>query len=117
MLFRSHRSHGHFLALGAPLESLLAEILGKDTGCSRGMGGSMHLRNVEHNFWGSVPSVAATIPIAVGTALAARMDGGDALAVSILGAGATEGSGKSSGGGRGERGGERLAQGRGRRGL
>lgn len=89
-VFGAHRSHGHFLALGAPLESLLAEILGKDTGCSRGMGGSMHLRNVEHNFWGSVPIVAATIPIAVGTALAARMDGGDALAVSILGDGATE---------------------------
>ena len=67
-VFGAHRSHGHFLALGAPLESLLAEILGKDSGCSRGMGGSMHLRDVAHNFWGSVPIVSATIPIAVGAA-------------------------------------------------
>ena len=89
-VFGAHRSHGHFLALGAPLESLLAEVLGRDTGCSRGMGGSMHLRDVANNFWGSVPIVGATIPIAVGTALAARMDGGDALAVSLLGDGATE---------------------------
>jgi len=89
-VFGAHRSHGHFLALGAPLESLLAEILGKDSGCSRGMGGSMHLRDVAHNFWGSVPIVSATIPIAVGAGLAAQMDGGDALAVSFFGDGATE---------------------------
>ena len=50
----------------------------------------MHVRQVAPNFWGTVPNVAATIPIAVGTALAARMDGGDALAVSLLGDGATE---------------------------
>ena len=89
-VFGAHRSHGHFLALGASLESLLAEILGKDMGCSRGMGGSMHLRDVAHNFWGSVPIVAATIPIAVGAALAAQMDGSDDLAVSYFGDGATE---------------------------
>ena len=89
-VFGAHRSHGHFLALGASVESLFAEILGKDTGCSRGMGGSMHLRDVEHNFWGSVPIVAATIPIAVGAGLAAQMDGNDALAVSFFGDGATE---------------------------
>ena len=89
-VFGAHRSHGHFLALGASVESLFAEVLGKDTGCSRGMGGSMHLRDVEYNFWGSVPIVAATIPIAVGAGLAARMDGSDALAVSFFGDGATE---------------------------
>ena len=89
-VFGAHRSHGHFLALGASIESLFAEILGKDTGCSRGMGGSMHLRDVEHNFWGSVPIVAATIPIAVGAGLAAQMDRNDAVAVSFFGDGATE---------------------------
>ena len=89
-VFGAHRSHGHFLALGASLESLLAEILGKDNGCSRGMGGSMHLRDMGNNFWGSVPIVAATIPIAVGAGLAAQMDGGDAIAVSFFGDGATE---------------------------
>jgi len=89
-VFGAHRSHGHFLALGASLESLFAEILGKDNGCSRGMGGSMHLRDVAYNFWGSVPIVAATIPIAVGAGLAAQMDGGNSIAVSFFGDGATE---------------------------
>jgi len=89
-VFGAHRSHGHFLALGASLESLFAEILGKDNGCSRGMGGSMHLRDVAHNFWGSVPIVAATIPIAVGAGLAAQMDGSNSIAVSFFGDGATE---------------------------
>jgi len=54
------------------------------------MGGSMHLRDVEHNFWGSVPIVAATIPIAVGAGLAAQMDRNNAVAVSFFGDGATE---------------------------
>ena len=89
-VFGAHRSHGHFLALGASVESLLAEILGRETGCSRGMGGSMHLRDVENHFWGSVPIVGATIPIAVGAGLAAQMDGDDSIAVSFFGDGATE---------------------------
>jgi len=89
-VFGAHRSHGHFLALGGSVESLLAEILGKDSGCSRGMGGSMHLRDMANNFWGSVPIVGATIPIAVGAGLAAQMDGGDSIAVSFFGDGATE---------------------------
>ncbi len=89
-VFGGHRSHGHFLALGAPVESLFAEVLGKDTGCSRGMGGSMHLRDMGHKFWGAVPIVGATIPIAVGAALAAQMDDSEAIAVSFFGDGATE---------------------------
>jgi len=89
-VFGAHRSHGHYLALGGSVESLFAEVLGRETGCSRGMGGSMHLRDIANNFWGSVPIVGATIPIAVGAALAAQIDGGTALAVSFFGDGATE---------------------------
>lgn len=89
-VFGAHRSHAHFLALGGSLHQLLAEVLGKDTGCSRGMGGSMHLLDRTNNFFGSVPIVGATIPIAAGAALAAKMDGGGGVAVSFLGDGATE---------------------------
>lgn len=89
-IFGAHRSHAHFLALGGDLRQLLAEVLGKDTGCSRGMGGSMHLLDRAHGFYGSVPIVAATVPIATGAALAAKMDGAGAVAVSYLGDGATE---------------------------
>ena len=89
-VFGAHRSHAHFLALGGSLHHLLAEVLGKDTGCSRGMGGSMHLLDRAHNFYGSVPIVGATIPIATGAALAAKMDAGGGVAISYLGDGATE---------------------------
>lgn len=89
-VFGAHRSHAHFLALGGSLHHLLAEVLGKDTGCSRGMGGSMHLLDRANNFYGSVPIVGATIPIATGAALAAKMDATGGVAVSYLGDGATE---------------------------
>lgn len=89
-VFGAHRSHAHFLALGGTLHHLLAEVLGKDTGCSRGMGGSMHLIDRANNFHGSVPIVGATVPIATGAALAAKMDKAGGVAVSYLGDGATE---------------------------
>jgi pyruvate dehydrogenase E1 component alpha subunit len=89
-VFGAHRSHAHYLALGGSLRRLMAEVLGKDTGASRGMGGSMHLFDREHGLMGTVPIVAATIPIAVGAGLAASMDGRGDLAVSFFGDGATE---------------------------
>jgi TPP-dependent pyruvate/acetoin dehydrogenase alpha subunit len=88
--FGAHRSHGHFLALTSDLHGLFAETLGRETGVSRGMGGSMHLIAREHGFYGSVPIVGATIPIAVGAGLAAKMDGRGDIAVSYFGDGATE---------------------------
>lgn len=88
--FGAHRSHAHFLAIGGSLHGLFAEVLGRDTGVSRGMGGSMHLLAREQGFYGSVPIVGATIPIAVGAGLAAKMDGKGDVAVSFFGDGATE---------------------------
>ena len=89
-LFGAHRSHAHYLALGGALHGLLAEVLGRDTGVSRGMGGSMHLVDRAHGLYGTVPIVGATIPHAVGAGLAAKMDKRGALAVSFFGDGATE---------------------------
>jgi TPP-dependent pyruvate/acetoin dehydrogenase alpha subunit len=88
--FGAHRSHGHFLAMGGSLHGLFAEVLGKDTGVSRGMGGSMHLIARDRGFFGSVPIVGATIPIAVGAGLAAKMDKSGDIAISYFGDGATE---------------------------
>jgi pyruvate dehydrogenase E1 component alpha subunit len=89
-VFGAHRSHGHYLALGGDVYRLIAEALGRADGCSGGMGGSMHLFAPEIGFMGSVPIVAATVPIAVGAALAAKKDGGGAVAVSYFGDGAVE---------------------------
>ncbi len=89
-VFGAHRSHGHFLAQGASVHSLFAEVLGRVTGASRDMGGSMHLWSGSHGFAGSVPIVAATVPIAVGAALAARMSGNGDVAVVYVGDGAFE---------------------------
>ncbi|MFM6852653.1 MAG: thiamine pyrophosphate-dependent dehydrogenase E1 component subunit alpha [Sphingopyxis sp.] len=89
-VFGGHRSHSHYLALGASLDKMMAEILGKVTGASRGMGGSMHLFAPEVGFHGSVPIVGATIPIAAGAALAAKMDGRGDVAVGYFGDGACE---------------------------
>lgn len=89
-IFGGHRSHGPFLAMGSPVTGLLAEVLGRATGCSKGMGGSMHLQDMSRGFWGSAPIVGGTVPIAVGAALAARMDGGDSIAVCFFGDGALE---------------------------
>lgn len=89
-VFGAHRSHSHLLALGSSVRKLFAEVLGKDTGHSRGMGGSMHLWDQPNGFYGSVPIVAGTVPLAVGAGLAARMQGTDDVAVSYLGDGAIE---------------------------
>lgn len=89
-VFGTHRSHGHFLAQGGGIYGLLAEILGKATGCSNGMGGSMHLIATDVGFVGSVPIVGATVPMAVGAALAAKRDGRGDVAVAYFGDGAME---------------------------
>lgn len=89
-IFGAHRSHSHYLALGGSVEGLFAEVLGRLTGCSKGMGGSMHLYDGARGFMGSVPIVAATIPLAAGAGLAAKMDGKGDVAVGYFGDGAAE---------------------------
>lgn len=89
-VFGNHRSHGQYLALGGDLGKLIAEILGRNTGASRGLGGSMHLFAGEQGFLGSVPIVAGTVPLAVGAALAAKADGKGDVGVAYFGDGACE---------------------------
>ncbi len=90
MVFGAHRSHSHVLALGASVRKLFSEILGRSTGLSKGMGGSMHLWDGDVGFHGSVPIVSGTVPIAVGAGLAAKMQGKNNEGVAYLGDGAME---------------------------
>lgn len=85
-----HRSHGHYLAKGGDLSAMMAEIFGKATGCARGRGGSMHLVAPAQGIFGTVPLVAATIPMAVGAALSAKLRGTNQVAVAFFGDGATD---------------------------
>jgi len=87
-LFGFHRSHGHYLAKGGSLNELISEIYCRETGCSRGRGGSMHLIAPEQGMLGSVPIVAGTISLAVGAALASKIKGEDRVTVSFFGDGA-----------------------------
>lgn len=89
-LYGGHRSHSQFLAMGGSVDGLLAEVLGKETGCSGGMGGSMHLVSEEHGFGGCVPIVAGTVPIAVGAAMAFKQRKTTDVAVAFFGDGACE---------------------------
>lgn len=89
-IFGGHRSHGHYLAKGGDLRALMAELYGKATGCARGRGGSMHLAAPEVGLLGTVPLVAATIPIAVGAALASKLRSDGRVTVAFFGDGATE---------------------------
>jgi pyruvate dehydrogenase E1 component alpha subunit len=89
-VFGAHRSHSHLLALGSSVHGLFAEVLGRDTGLSRGMGGSMHLWDQPRGFYGSVPIVSATVPLAVGAGLAAKLQKTRDVAIAYLGDGAME---------------------------
>lgn len=86
----THRCHGHYLAKGGDLKKMMAEILGKATGCCRGKGGTMHLfdDNVGHVI--SAPLVGASIPFAVGMAMASKMKGENKIVVAFFGDGAVE---------------------------
>ena len=89
-VFGAHRSHSHLLALNPNFYRLFAEVLGKKTGFSKGMGGSMHLYDQPSGFYGSVPIVAGTVSLAVGAAMAAKMQNTDDIGVAYIGDGAVE---------------------------
>lgn len=69
----TYREHGHALARGIPAKVLMAEMYGKATGCSRGHGGSMHFFDVGRRFYGGYAIVGGGLPIAVGLALADKL--------------------------------------------
>lgn len=85
-----HRSHAHYLAKGGDLRKMIAELMGRQNGCCRGRGGSMHLIDRSVGFMGAVPIVGSTIPIAVGLAFAEKLRGQTRVTAAFLGEAATE---------------------------
>lgn len=88
-IFGNHRSHGHYLAKGGDLREMVAEVFCRETGCSRGRGGSMHLIDPSCGMLGSAPIVGGTISLALGAAMASWVKGSGQVAVSFFGDGAT----------------------------
>lgn len=90
LVFSAHRSHGHYLAKGADLKAMIAELYGRATGCALGKGGSQHLIDLEAGFMGSAPILASTISVGVGAAWAAKRRNEPRVVVIYFGDGATE---------------------------
>ena len=86
----THRGHAHYLGKGGSLKSMIAEIYGKSTGCSNGKGGSMHLIDLDVNFFGTSAIVGNSIPVGVGLALSAKLKKTDQVSCVFLGDGAVE---------------------------
>jgi pyruvate dehydrogenase E1 component alpha subunit len=84
----TYREHGHALARGIPSGEVMAEMYGKANGCSRGRGGSMHLFDKGRRFYGGNAIVGGGLPIAVGLALADKMQNRQHVTVCFFGDGA-----------------------------
>jgi pyruvate dehydrogenase E1 component alpha subunit len=89
-VYSAHRAHGHAIAKGASLERVMAELMGRTDGLCRGLGGSMHLVDVEHGLLGATGVVGGNIPLALGNAVAARLRGSDQVTVVWFGDGAVQ---------------------------
>ncbi len=85
-----HRAHAHYLAKGGSLKRMIAEIHGKEAGCCKGHGGSMHLTDLEAGVIASTPIVGGSIPVGVGIAFASLMRGENKITTVFFGEGATE---------------------------
>ena len=80
-VFSTHRGHGHAIAKGLDLDGMVAELLGKETGCSRGRGGSMHLFDPEIGLMGGNGIVGGGLVLALGTAYSALYRGTDQVTI------------------------------------
>ena len=74
LVVSTHRSHGHYLGKGGSVSRMIAEIYGKEGGCSKGKGGSMHLIDLSVGFMGSTAIVGNSIPIGAGLGLAKKLE-------------------------------------------
>jgi pyruvate dehydrogenase E1 component alpha subunit len=89
-VYSGHRAHGHAIAKGAPINAVMAELMGRVDGLCQGLGGSMHLVDVEHGFMGATGVVGGNLPLALGSALAAHLQGTDQVTVVFFGDGAVQ---------------------------
>ena len=84
-----HRGHGHCIAKGADISRMMAELMGKATGSCNGLGGSMHIADLDLNILGANGIVGATMPLGTGAALAAKLRGDRQVSVAFFGDGAS----------------------------
>lgn len=87
-ILATYREHGHALIRGVSARAIMAEMFGRQEGCSRGRGGSMHLFDAATRFYGGNAIVAGALPMAAGFGLADRLRGTDAVTVCFFGEGA-----------------------------
>jgi 2-oxoisovalerate dehydrogenase E1 component len=83
-----HRGHGHCIAKGADVGRMMAELMGRETGYCHGLGGSMHIADLDLNILGANGIVGATMPIGTGAALAAKLRGTRQVTIAFFGDGA-----------------------------
>ena len=88
-MITAYRDHGVAINVGITAKQVMAELLGKATGISKGKGGSMHMADVDKNFWGGHAIVGAHLPIAAGMALGDQYQGSDGITICMFGDGAT----------------------------
>lgn len=88
-IFQTYRAHGTALARGMSPNAAMAELFGKDTGCSRGLGGSMHFFDVERGFLGGWGIVGGHLALAAGTAFKSKYSGEDRVTICFFGEGST----------------------------
>jgi len=88
-IITAYRDHGVAINAGIPARSVMAELLGKATGISKGKGGSMHMADVEKNYWGGHAVVGAHLPIAAGLALGDQYQETGGVTICMFGDGAT----------------------------
>lgn len=86
----NHRSHGHYLAKGGDLNRMICEIFGKENGCAKGMGGSMHMIDKSVGFVGSSPVLGSIAPIAAGAAFEQKYNKKNDVSVGFIGDGSSE---------------------------
>jgi pyruvate dehydrogenase E1 component alpha subunit len=89
-VYSGHRAHGHAIAKGAPIDRLMAELMGRLDVICKGLVGSMHLVDVEHGFMGATGVVGGNLPLALGTALTQHLKGSDEVTVVFFGDGAVQ---------------------------
>ena len=87
-IITSYRDHGFMLASGASPKHVMAELLGKETGCSRGKGGSMHMFNIKKGFYGGHGIVGAQVSMGTGIGFAHKYKNNDSISITIFGDGA-----------------------------
>ena len=88
--YSSHRSHSMYLALDGNIQAMIDEFYGLDSGCLKGKGGSMHLKDLNAGLEASIPIVGSSLPLALGSAFSAKHAGKELVSVAYFGDGACQ---------------------------